>query len=222
MSVDLELESWRAEWKRDEAVPADLRKKVQSQSRLMRVALGCDVLVTVVMGGGITGWALMRHDEHLFPVAMATWTFLAIAWIFVLTANRGLWTPSSLDAATFVDLAVRRCRSALAATWFAGGLFFAEVAFGLGWVYEHSPKGQSGLLLWLLFGSIRVDVVWVVTIVFIAGLLWYRKKKRSELRVLLRVREETSGEPANSQADPKVSSYFFGLRGTRRKKSYSR
>ena len=192
MNADTELEIWREEWQSEASIPADLQRKVDRQSRQMRIALLADIVVTVVMGSGWTAWALLSKDSGLAVVAVAVWIFLVAAWIFVLRVNRGLWRPSAMDAATFVDLSVRRCEGALKAVWFAGILFVAEIAFDLSWIYVRLDMRQSWWR-WLLFGSVRTDIVWIGTVVFFSGLVWYRARKRLELDRLLQMREEILG-----------------------------
>jgi hypothetical protein len=46
---------------------------------------------------------------------------------------------------------------------------------------------------WLLFGSLRVDIVWMATAVFVSALIWYRRKKQMELARLLDLREQMAG-----------------------------
>ncbi|MGO8795173.1 MAG: hypothetical protein ACLQLC_10150 [Candidatus Sulfotelmatobacter sp.] len=190
MNTDLELDVWRQQWQSESAIPSNLREKVERQSRLMRTALICDTLVTVVMGGGATLWAARSSMQGTALVAIATWIFLAAAWAFVLITNRGLWAPSALDATSFLDLSIRRCRGALAATWFAGGLFMSEIAFGLSWAYIHSVAPRPPLFRWLWFGSARIDIVWLCTLTFFAAMVWYRRKKQAELVRLIGLRDE--------------------------------
>lgn len=194
MNTDVELEIWQEQWQRDTAVPVNLRRSVERQSRLMKLGLLADTLVTIVMGGGATALAFLSSEPGVGLVAVATWLFLAAAWTFVLTANRGLWAPSALDTATFVDLSVRRCQSALTTIWFAGALFLCEVAFGLGWGYKHSVQGHTPLGNWLWFSSLRIDIVWICTVAFFGAMAWYRGKKRAELTSLLKLRGEMTAQ----------------------------
>jgi hypothetical protein len=189
MSTDIELELWRQQWQEEDSIPADLRRTVERHSRRMKIGLVGDTIVTVVMGGGTTTWAVLSKDSGIAVVAIATWLFLAIAWAYVLRVNRGLWRPMAVDAASFVDLSIGRCRAALKTVWFAGILFVAETAFGLSWAYLHSDV-QTGVWKWLLFGSFRVDIVWGTTVAFFGGLLWYRSKKLRELVRLLNLRDQ--------------------------------
>jgi hypothetical protein len=194
MNTDVELEIWREQWQAETVVPVNLRRSVDRQSRLMKIGLLGDTLVTILMGGGTTAWALRSTEPGVGLVAIATWLFVAVAWTFVLTVNRGLWAPTALDTATFVDLSVRRCQSALSTAWFAAGLFVSEVAFGLGWGYKHSVQGNTSLETWLWFGSPRIDVVWICTAAFFGAMVWYRAKKRAELTSLLTMREEMTAQ----------------------------
>lgn len=191
MNAETEMEIWREQWQSEVSIPPDLHRKVERQSRNMWIALICNIVVTVVMGGGWTAWALLSNDSGAAQVAVAVWIFLAAAWIFVLRVNRGLWRPSAMDAAAFVDLSVKRCEAALKAVWFAGILFVAELAFDLSWIYVRLNMQQSWWR-WLLFGSVRTDIVWIGTVVFFSLLVWYRFRKRRELDRLLQMREETS------------------------------
>lgn len=192
MNADTELEVWREQWQSEASIPADLLRKVERQSRNMWIALIANIIVTVAMGGGWTAWALVWKESATAQVAVAVWIFVAAAWTFVLIANRGLWRPAAMDAAAFADLSVKRCESALKAVWFAGILFVAEIVFDLSWIYLHSNMHQSWWR-WLLFGSVRTDIVWILTVVFFALLVWYRRRKSRELERLLRLREEIVG-----------------------------
>lgn len=97
-----------------------------------------------------------------------------------------------MDATTFVNLSVKRCESALKAVWFAGVLFVAEIVFDLSWIYVRLNV-QQVWWRWLMFGSVRIDIVWICTAMFFGLLVWYRRRKRRELRRLLRMREEILG-----------------------------
>jgi hypothetical protein len=117
-----------------------------------------------------------------------TWVFLAAAWAFAVAINRGNWSPSALDTAAFVDLSLRRCRSRLATIWFGAGLFLCEIGCCPAWVYDYSPEPRKPLLTWLFFSSLPIDFVWLSTLAFFGGLVWYRRKKRAELAYLIDLR----------------------------------
>jgi hypothetical protein len=156
----------------------------------MKIGLLCDVLVTLAVGGGTTVWAVRSPESDLRFVAVAAWLFLAAAWIFVLLVSRGLWAPSAIDTAAFVDLSIKRCRKALMTVWFAVALFLAEIVFGMTWAYQHSVSSETPLLSWLLFSSLRVDIVWAMTLTFFVGAIVYSRKKKTELARLLALKVE--------------------------------
>jgi len=197
MSIDAELKDpeldvWREQWQSDATVPLHLRTQVARQSHLMKIGLMMDSLVTLVIGGGAILWALRSPQPGVLLVPVATWIFLAAAWAFVLTANRGNWKPSTLDTAAFLDISIRPCRTSLSPLSFAVILFLCEIAFSLGWVYINTDEPRKSLFAWLMFSSLRIDVVWLCTFAFFGGTIWYRRRKRAELASLFDLRREIS------------------------------
>ena len=168
---DLELESWRAQWQADSQVPADLRRKVARDTRYMRLALAMEVLVTVTIGRGSIVWAALEPRTEMFVLAVAVWIFLVAAWTISVVTRRGAWSPAAVTTADFIDLSIRRCRGRLAAARFAVGLYFAEVAFCLTWLYRDPARRVPGPAI--VFG--------VVTPVFLIGLARFRRNTRREL-----------------------------------------
>ena len=183
MKLDTELEVWREQWQAASEVPADLRRRVERGSRNMRLMLGSELLVTVVMGGGWTVLAARDPRTEMVVLAAAVWLFLAAAWIFGIMNRRGTWSPAAVSTAEFLDLSIRRCRKQLAASKFGAALYFAEMAFCLTWLYRDPARR----VIWpaLVFG--------VVTPVFVAGLVRYRRRKQAELEKLAAVRGAVSG-----------------------------
>jgi len=196
MNVDAELDAWRREWQTDNAVPADLRRKVERQSRWMKIALAADILVTVSIGGGALWFALRSPRPPYILLAAATWLFIGAAWTFSLSVNRGNWAPASIDTAAFVELSIRRCRARLAAVWFGAALFLSETAFCLGWIYRQMPEPRKPLWQWLRFGSTAIDVVWPAAVLFGVFLFLYRRHKLAELAYLRNLHGEIGGGPA--------------------------
>jgi hypothetical protein len=196
MSPDTELETWRRDWQAEAAVPADLRRRVERQSRWMKAGVAGDILVTVVIGGGVMALAARSPRSDMLVLAAATWSFIAAAWGFRLAFTRGLWAPAAMDTAAFVDLTVRRCRTQLKATVFGAGLLVCELAFCLGWIYRHSAP-RPPLFGWL-FGTWFNGLVWLLTLAFFICLAWYRRKKRAELDWLLDL-GEAAGRPAGQR-----------------------
>ena len=168
---DPELESWRAQWQSDAKVPADLRRKVARDTRNMRIMLALEVLVTVTIGGGSIVWAALEPRAEMLVLAVAVWIFLAAAWTFAIVTRRGAWSPAAVTTADFIELSIRRCRGKLAATQFGLGLYFAEMAFCLTWLYRDPARRVPGPAI--VFG--------VVTPVFLIGLARFRRNARREL-----------------------------------------
>ena len=140
MNVNTELDAWRQQWQSGVTVPLDLRRKVERQSRLMKMNLIAEILVTISIGGAVTGWAARSPDAGVILLAVGTWVYITIAWTFGLIVNRSSWSPSEQNTAAFIDLSVRRCRGSLAAVWFGAGMFLFQVAFVLGCVYHYSRR----------------------------------------------------------------------------------
>jgi hypothetical protein len=183
MNMDTELETWRREWRSETAVPADLRQRVERQSRWLKIGIAADILVTATIGGGVLALAARSPQPDMLMLAAATWSFIAAAWAFRITISRGLWSPAALHTAAFVDLCIRRCRAQQAVSLFGAGLFVCEMGFCMGWIYRHSAP-HSPLFPWL-FGSYIHGVIWVFSLAFFVFLAWYRRKKRAELAWLL-------------------------------------
>ncbi len=181
MNTDMELETWRGQWQSETAIPPALRRRVERQTRFMRIMLLADIFVTIAIGGATTLYAIKSPSPGTFWLDMGTWFMIAVAWAFSATVNRGNWGPSARTTAAFVDLSIRRCRARLAAVWFAAAFYLVQTAFVLGWVYLHSPARQMPLPEWLWFSSMPIDVIWGCTAAFFAFLAWYHYKKRAEL-----------------------------------------
>jgi hypothetical protein len=209
MSVDLELETWRQEWQSTmaESPPSaalrglDLRKKVERQSRLMRLALALDCVVTVVIGGGVTLWAARSSEADTVSVAVATWIFLAAAWAFVLAGSSGNWSPASQDTAAFLNLSIRRARATIAATVFQTVLFWTEIVFSLAWIYRHNDVRQP-VLVWLLPSSLSMGCIWLASLAFSAFIVWFRRRKRRELECLIELRSQAADSGGRCPARP--------------------
>jgi hypothetical protein len=190
MTANSELAAWQRLWQRESAVPADLRARVERQSRWMRIQVAGEILVTLLMGGATTGWAILSWQADVAVLAAATWVFLAAAWGFSVLSRRRCWSPVALTTAAFVDLSIRRCRGSIAVTTFGAVLYFAELLFCLAWVYRYSGR-QRFLTLGAFLGSDRVLAVWACTVLFLSVLYWYRRRKQRELRELLALQEES-------------------------------
>jgi len=171
MMPDVELESWREQWQAEAEVPADLRRSVARGTRYMRLMLAAEVFVTVTIGGGYTLLAALHPSAEMFVLAGATWIFLISAWTFAILTRRGTWSPAAVTTAEFVDLSIRRCRGKLAAARFGVGLYFAEMAFCLTWLYRDPSRRTPTPAV--IFG--------VLTPAVLLGVARFQRKTRAEL-----------------------------------------
>lgn len=183
MNVDLELESWRQQWQSVSVVPPDLRKRVDRQSRFLKLALIADTLVTVGIGGPVVAWAVMSPAPDIIVLAVVTWILIAGAWAFRFRITRGNWGPASVDTNAYIEFLIGRCRAQLASIRFGAVLFLVNLAFSLGWVRYHA-RSPLALFSW------RMDLVWTVTAVFYVYLPWWNRRKKAELAWLLSLKEE--------------------------------
>lgn len=181
MNMDTELEVWRRQWQSAAAVPADLRRKVERQSRFMRLMVLTEIVVTIVIGGGATMLAVRSPEPDMIVLASVVWFLFAATWAFALTTRRGLWSPASQSTSAFLDLSIRRCRSRRKAAIFGAVLYCCEMTFCLAWIYQHNAS----------IGSTTVLIVSVVTVLFAIWLIWYRRRIRAELRYLVSLQRET-------------------------------
>jgi len=184
MTVDQELHAWREQWASQAGDISDLGKRVKRQSRYMRFMLAAEMLVTVVMGGG-TLWMAVDSKELDFSVlAGATWMFLAAAWGFGIWNRHGAWRPVSMTSSAYLEISIRRSRSAIRAVIFGMVLFAIEMVFCLGWIYKRT--GGTSFLY-----SARMIAVGMATVWFFAWSLRYRARKKAELAGLIELAKST-------------------------------
>ena len=77
--MDFELERWQRHWRTQETVPPDLANAVESGTRKMRRGVFAEIVVTMIMGGGALGWAVVSRRPDVIVLAIAVWFFIAIA-----------------------------------------------------------------------------------------------------------------------------------------------
>jgi hypothetical protein len=200
MNVDAEWEVPGREWRQPAMAMPDLRARVKKESRRMRLFLAADILVTIVIGGGMLGWAILSRQADVLVLAVATWTFIVAAWIFGSVNRAGNWSPVAADTSAFLDLSIRRCRAAANMAIFGIALWLVEVVFVSSWVFRYLAQRSTitvgeFLLRWPM-------MIWeVATIVFVALSLWYRRRQQAEERSLLELRRQLQEmEPPEREA----------------------
>lgn len=187
MNTDLELDSWRLQWQRQPVRGvAELKEAVLRDTRRAKFGLLAPVAVTVLIGG----WALLQAWR--FPVqgaislAIGVWTCIAFAWVGSLWLARGTWRPRAETTAEFLALAIRRCESALRAVPFGIALYALELAVMALWALRTAPDTPSAVLT----SPPIILLGWLGLPIFIAGAVWYARRKRAELERLLELRRQ--------------------------------
>lgn len=224
MSVDAELEAWRQEWRSEVAVRPDLASKVRRQSLYMRMMLVTEVFITLLIGGFAIAWAVQSLQADVVALAVAVWVFLGTAWTFGLKNRKGCRAPAAMNTSAFLDVSIRRCRAGVASAAFGTVLYFCELVFCTTWVYRHKSHATS-IGLWAFLTSPVLILVWACTVAFIVAVVWYRRRKVSELLYLQKLRstdvaEAVPPDEALSSVSPdlqRTSRVFSRLRARRRK-----
>ena len=80
----------------------------------------------------------------------------------------------ALTSSAYLEISIRRCRSAIRAFLFGMVLFVVEMLFCLAWIYNRT--GDASFLY-----STAMIAVGVATVVFFVGSLVYRARKKGEL-----------------------------------------
>ena len=186
MIADRELETWQSQWQRQpvSGIPADLRRRVERESRRMRRSLFVPVLTTLIVGGFFTIPAIGSSNADAVGLAGSVWIIFGLTWAFVLWNSAGTWRPEAETTAAFLDISVRRCQRALRATAFGGLLYVCELAFCLNWILRHQSGSHHETFVSLIMNRPVGFVVWVVTPAFFSFVVWYSRRKQRELHAL--------------------------------------
>ena len=188
MDAHADLQRWSAAWQsQSPSVAADeLRASVRRQTRRLRLALAAPVLVTLVIGGLSTWNAVTSASVGGWVMLTGVWFFIALAWIVSLLLARGTWRPRADTTAAFIDVAVRRCESALATVPFALVLYVLQLLFVLAWKARYSPDNLAAVLTsWP-----TIALGWIGLPLFAVLMMRYRQRKRAELARLLQLRAQ--------------------------------
>jgi hypothetical protein len=190
MNTNVELETWRRLWLEQTSRPvsADLRDRVARETRLKKLGLILSTSVTVVVGGWITSRAIGSARLEDVALAIETWLFIAVVWAGALWIDRGTWRPLSQTTTAFVDLSIRRCESTLAALRFGRLLYIGQLAILLLWQSRYSSMTPAAL--WTSWPVVLIG--WVGLPAGCVFVVWYGRRKKSELAQLLALRRQLS------------------------------
>jgi hypothetical protein len=195
MPADTELETWRRQWQADEVIPADLRRRVDRETRNLRLGRYAEIAVTVVIGGGAAGWAVLSQRPIALALVIGVWFFIAVAWATSIALRRDILKPSAATTSAFLNLSIRRCRRRLVALGAQGVLYVLLLAFDLVWIYHYQTETRP-IPVWAFLTSGQMLVVWVVTAVLAAAAVLYRRRLYEELQGLLNLRRELGDSDA--------------------------
>lgn len=185
---DLELEGWQRQWRAQEAVPTDLAKAVEAGTRNIRRGLIAEIVVTMVMGGGSLGWAIVSRRPDVMVLAIGIWIFIGIAWIISTLLRRGTWQPVTATTTAFVEVSILRCQRSLQAVWIQAVLYVVILVFDLVWLYNYRAESS---VRELLLRPVVVIVLTIVTPALAAAAAWYRRRLQRELKNLVALRRAT-------------------------------
>ncbi len=189
MEADLELDSWRRHWHRQEVALPDLKDLVERQTRRMRLWVVGEIIVTVVFGGGSLTLASIYRQTDIFVLAAGIWIFLAIAWTLSFLLRRGAWAPVTATSSAFLDLMILRCRRRRESIVAQCLLYAVILTFDLVWIYvARESSAADSVLAFLMSGG--VAWVWVITAALGVLAAWQRRKLGRELDALTRLRSQ--------------------------------
>ena len=183
MSLDPELDTWRHQWQVRDAIPADVRRRVERDIRRMRLGFISAMAVTVIFGGGTTAWAVASGEAQIVVVAVATWVLIAATWAVSLMLERGLgqWKPASTTTAAFLDFSIERRVATRRGIVAAAVLYAAFAAFMLAWQFQNAA-GEAPTDVWSYLAARWM--FWTITAVLAVRAVWYWRSLGRELEVL--------------------------------------
>lgn len=194
MEADLELDAWRGDWQAASPVVPDLTERVARQTRLIRLGVVAEVMVTIFIGGGALAWALLAPGADTLVLTLGVWVFLAIAWTMSFLLRRGAWAPVTATTTAFCDLCILRCRRQREALIAQALLYVLILAFDLVWIYFASARHARGGAMAFLT-SPGIAWVWVVTAALAVLALRQRRKLARELDTFISLRQQIGERP---------------------------
>lgn len=192
MNTNIDFDEWRQLWQGDAdggSIAAELRARAVRETRRQRFRLLASVLVTVVIGGGAAARAMSSAQIDDVVLAVEAWLFIAVSWAGFYWIDRGTWRPLGDTTSAFLDVAIRRCRSAFTGTLFIALMYVVQLAAVLSLKAHYSAADPATLLQsWPMafFGWIGVPIL-------AAASLWYIRRKMVELRRLIALRQDVAG-----------------------------
>ena len=182
---DHELEGWQKQWQAQEVVPTNLTRAVEAGTRNIRRGIIAEIVVTIVMGGGGLGWAIVSRRPDVLVLAIGIWILIGIAWIISTLLRRGTWQPVTATTTAFVEVSILRGERSLQAISIQAVMYIVILVFDLVWLYNY--HAESSVREFLLRPAV-VIVLTIVTPAVAAVAVWFRRRLQRELKNLVRVR----------------------------------
>lgn len=187
MDVDLELQTWRTDWQTSSPVPADLIRRVERETRVMRRYLLLEILITVVFGGGTIAAAALSTWDDALVLTVGVWIFIGVAWTMSMLLRRGAWAPMTTTTAAFLELSILRCQRRREAIIAQAVLYITLLSFLLWWIYGHRAHQFEGVSAFL--ASAELWWVWVITVMLATLAARQRQRLGRELDALTTLRD---------------------------------
>jgi len=200
MISDPELDQWSELWRSGEPFDARLAERARKAVWRFRVWIYLEVLVTVLMGGGFTMWAVRAHQTPVTVLAIWVWLSLAAAWVFRLISDWNDFTGAAVATGSYLAVLLRRLRSSLRAAEFGGVLFVVQLIVTSLWAFvELNRQGHVSLGDYL---ALPANVVFAFgTVAFAFWLVRYRRRVRWEIGELEKMGKELGNDAATTIAE---------------------
>ena len=187
MHVDPELASWQRQWQSHSAPAADIRQRVERETRRMQRWRVFEIANTVICCGGVVIWAIVARRADVTILASAICVLFAVAWGVSATLTRGVWAPLATTTTGFLELSIERCRRRLREMAVQCAGYVVLVTFDVLWLYTYRASADTQLRAFLT--SAPLLAVWMLTAVLAAAAVWQTSRLRRELTNLLALRE---------------------------------
>lgn len=155
MSVDLELESWRREWRIDTEPLPDLKRRIRGQNR--RMLAGVALIAVCLAVATVLG--LRQPNSGWSGFAVGVWIAILLAGGYTLWVRHGTWKPEAATTEAYAQLLHRRAVAALRKTVVLGWAMTAMFAIYGGWLVLSGTHRTAHY--GLIFTSFTVAILWM-------------------------------------------------------------
>jgi hypothetical protein len=184
--ADREWEDLGQVWRAGPAPGAErwVRELVTRQTRLFRVMLATEVLITVVVLGAVAWTVVVERTAVALGFGLAALVHSGVIWGFSLWNRAGVWRPLGESTREYLALARERCRRERRAANFVFGLLLTEGVLLGAWL----GYAQS------IDAPVRRGGWWIPpAAVFVGAFVWaFWVRRRAEARLIRLVGVERS------------------------------